>query len=87
MNVLSFRLSPWYSSGIFILIVIVLTSVYIIAFNGVSFFINTLISFGTTLPIPYNDSNGYDGLLVILNIKPSAYNLGNYNPNTYSLSI
>ena len=88
INVLSFRLSPWYSSGVFILIVVVLTSVYTIVSDGVSSFIITLFSSGTTLLVPCgDDNNNYNGLLVTLNIKPGACSLGDYNPNTYSLPI
>ena len=88
INALNFRLSPWYSSGIFALIVVVLILVYIIVFDGVSSLIITLFSSGTTLLIPYsNNSNDYNGLLIALNIKPSVYNLGGYNPDAYSLPI
>ena len=87
INVLSFRLFPWYSSGIFVLIMIVLTLIYIIVSNGVSPLIITLFSSGTTLLIPYNNNNNYNGPLVVLNIKPDAYNLDDYNFNIYSLFI
>ena len=85
MNVLSFRLSSWYSSGVFVLIVVTLILIYIIVFDGVSSLITALFSSGTTLLIPYNDSDGCDGLFVALDIKPSVYNLGGYGFNIYSL--
>ena len=87
MNALSFRLSSWYLSGVFTLIVIILTSIYIIVFDGVSPLIATLFSSVITLPIPYNSRNGYNDLLIALNIKSSAYNLNNYNSDIYNLSI
>ena len=87
INVLSFRLFPWYSSGMFVLIVVVLTLIYIIVSDGISPFITTLFSSGTTLLIPYNSNSdgGYDGLPVVLNIKPGAYNLDDYGSNTCGL--
>ena len=88
MNVLSFRLSPWYSSGMFVLTVVVLTSVYIIVFDGVSPLIAALFSSDTTLLVTYSNNNDYyDGLPVALNIKPGAYNLGDYGFNAYNLPI
>ena len=89
MNVLSFRLSPWYSSGMFVLIVVVLISVYIIVSDGISSLIAALFSSGTTLLIPYNNNSGggYNGLLVALDIKPSACSLGGYSLSTYGLPI
>ena len=70
----------------FALIVIILTSIYIIVFDGVSPLTTTLFSSDITLSIPYSNSdNNYNDLLVALNIKPSAYNLDDYNPNTYNL--
>ena len=88
MNALSFRLSSWYSSGVFVLIVIILTSVYTIVSDDVSPLTNTLFSSVTTLPIPDDSGdNGYDGLLVVLGIKPGAYNLGSYDFNAYNLPI
>ena len=87
MNALSFRLSPWYSSGVLVLIIITLILIYVIVFNGVSPLAATLFSSGITLLIPYNNGDGYDGPPVALGIKPGAYNLGDYSPNTYSLPI
>ena len=87
INVLNFRLFPWYSSGIFALIVVVLILIYIIVFDGVSSLITALFSSGTTLLVTYNNGDGgYDGPLVALNIKPGAYNLGSYGPGAYGLS-
>ena len=85
MNVLSFRRSSWYLSGVFILIVIVLTLICIIVFNDVFSFITTLFSSVITLLISYN--NDYNGLPVALNIKPGVYNLDDHNPNAYSLPV
>ena len=90
INVLSFRLSLWYSSGVFVLIVVILILIYIILFDGVSSLIIALFSFGMTLLVSYNNnSNGYDynDLLIALNIKSGAYDLGSYNPGTYGLPI
>ena len=89
MNALSFRLSLWYSSGVFILVVIILISVYAIVLDGVSSLITALFSSGMTLLVPYNNdgNDGYNDLPVVLNIKPGAYNLGGCGPNVYSLSI
>ena len=53
--------------------------------DGVSFFIATLFSSGTTLSIPYNNNSSYNGLLVVLNIKFNVYNLDSYSPNIYNL--
>ena len=86
MNVLSFRLSSWYSSGVFILIVVILISVFIVGVEGVSPFIAALFSSVITLPVPYSDG-GYNGLLIVLGIKPGVYNLGGYNINIYSFSV
>ena len=72
----------------FILIVVVLTSIYIIVFDGVSPLITALFSSSTTLLIPYNNNNsGYDGLPVALSIKPGACGLGDYGFGTYNLPI
>ena len=87
INVLSFRLFLWYSSKIFVLIVVILTLIYVVIFDDVSSLIAALFSSDITLLIPYNNSNGYNGLPVALNIKPGAYNLGNYNPDIYNLPI
>ena len=79
MNVLSFRLSPWYSSGVFALIVVVLTLIYTVVFDGVFSLIATLFSSDITLSIPYNNDNNYNDLLIVLSIKPGAYKLDDYN--------
>ena len=68
------------------MIVIVPILIRIIVSDGVFSLITTLFSSGTTLLIPYNGSDDYDGLLIALNIKPGVYNLGNYNFNIYSFS-
>ena len=54
-------------------------------FDGVSSLIITLLSSTMTLLVSYNNKDDYNGLLIVLNIKSGAYNLGNYNPNIYSL--
>ena len=84
---MSFRLSPWYSSGIFVLIIVVLTSILAVGVEGVSPLITTLFSSVITLSISYNNKDGYDGLLVVLNIKYGAYNLGGYGFSAYSLPV
>ena len=86
MNALSFRLFSWYSSEIFALIVIILTSVFIIGVEGVSPLITTLFSSVITLLITYNNRD-YNGPPVALNIKPGAYNLDCCGANTYNLPI
>ena len=80
-------MSSWYSSGVFILIVVVLTSVYIIVSDGVSSLITALFSSGTTLLVSYGSSGGYNGLLIALGIKPGVYSLGGYGFSTYGLSV
>ena len=87
MNVLSFRLFPWYSSGVFILIVVVLTSVCAVVSDGVSPLIAALFSSGTTLLITYGGGGGggCDGLPVALGIKPGACSLGGCGPGAYGL--
>ena len=87
INVLSFRLFSWYSSGVFALIVVILILIYVIVFDDVFFLIITLFSSGMTLPVLCSSGSGCDGLLVALNIKPGAYSLGGYNPDTYNLPI
>ena len=90
INVLNFRLSLWYSSGVFALVVIILTSVYVIVLDGVSPLIAALFSSGITLLVPYNDGNGdcdYNGLSVALNIKPGVCGLDGYGFGAYSLFI
>ena len=88
MNALSFRLSLWYSSGVFALIVVILTLMYIIVFDGVFLFIITLFSSGTTLLIPCGSGGGgCDDLLIALNIKPDVYSLGGCGPSVYGLFI
>ena len=72
----------------FVLIVVILILIYAIVSNGVLPLIITLSSFVTTLPVFNNDNNDdYNGLLIVLNIKLSAYSLGDYNPNIYNLFI
>ena len=86
INALSFRLSSWYLSGVFILVVIILILVCAVVSDGVSPLITTLFSSVITLLVPYNNG-GYNGLLVVLSIKPGAYNLDNYNTSIYNLSF
>ena len=86
MNVLSFRLSPWYSSGVFILTMVILISILAVGVEGVSPLITTLFSSVITLPVSYNNKGGYNGLLIVLDIKPGVYNLDGCGPNTYNLS-
>ena len=69
----------------FVLIVIILTSVYAVVSDGVSSLITALLSSVMTLPVPYNGGGDYNGLLIALGIKPGVYNLSSYDPNTYSL--
>ena len=85
MNALSFRLSPWYSSGIFALTMIILISIYAIVFDGVSPLITALFSSVITLPVPYGGGGGYNGLLIALGIKPGACGLGGYGFSTCGL--
>ena len=85
MNILSFRRSSWYLSGVFTLFVVILILIFVIILVEISSFIITLSSSITKLLIPYN--NNYNDLLVALNIKPNAYNLDNYNINTYNLPV
>ena len=85
MNALSFRLSPWYSSGVFTLIMIILISVLVVGVEGVSSLITALFSSVITLSVLYSGKGSYNDLLIALNIKPGACNLGNYNPNIYNL--
>ena len=60
MNVLSFRRSPWYSSGVLILIVVILISIYIIALGSVSFLTSISFSSSMRLLVGYNDYRGGD---------------------------
>ena len=87
MNALSFRLSSWYSSGVFILTIVILTSILAVEVESVSPLIAILFSSVITLPVSYNNKNDYNGLLVVLNIKPGAYNLDSYNFNIYNFPI
>ena len=66
---------------------VILISILAVGVEGVSSLIVTLFSSVITLPVPYGGKGSYDGLLVALNIKLSAYNLGNYSPDVYSLPI
>ena len=50
-----------------------------------SFFITTLFLSLTRLPVSYN--NGYDDLLVVLDIKPGVYGLGGCGSGVYGLFI
>ena len=86
MNALSFRLFPWYSSGIFVLTVIILTSIFVVGVKGVSFFIIALFSSVITLSVSYS-GGGYNGLSVALDIKPGACGLGGCSSDIYSLSF
>ena len=67
------------------MVVIILILIFVVGVKGVSFLIITLFLFLIRLLIFYN--NGYDGLLVALDIKSGAYGLGGYNSDVYSLSI
>ena len=72
----------------FVLIVVILILIYVIVFNGVFFLTAALFSSITTLPVPGRDSSGsYDGLLIVLGIKPGACNLGGYSFDAYNLPI
>ena len=73
----------------FVLVVAILTSVYAIVSNDVFSLTATLFSSVITLPVPSsnNSDNNYNDLPVALNIKPNACNLGDYNPDAYSLPI
>ena len=82
---MSFRQSPWYLSGIFILVVVILTLIFIIGVKDVSSFITTLPLFSIKLPVFYNGE--YNGLLIALGIKSGVGSLGGYNFNTYSLPV
>ena len=79
-------MSSWYSSGVFVLIVIVLTSIFIVGVKSVSPLIITLFSFVITLLILYN-SGDYNGLLVVLNIKPGACGFDDYDIGVYGLLV
>ena len=70
----------------FVLVVVVLILVCAIIFDGVSSLIVTLFSSGTTLLIPYNSDVNYNGLLVVLGIKPGACGLGGCGFGACSLS-
>ena len=76
MNVLSFRLFSWYSSGVFVLVVVVLTLIYAIVSDGVFFLIAALFSSGTTLLVLCGGNGGCDGLSIALGIKPGVYGFG-----------
>ena len=68
------------------MIVVVLTSVYVVVSDGISPLITALFSSDTTLLVPYSGGgSGYNGLPVVLNIKPGVYNLGGYSPGAYNL--
>ena len=54
--------------------------------DGVSFLITILFSSGITLLVPYG-SSGYNGLLVVLGIKPGVYNLDDYGSSACGLSV
>ena len=74
----------------FALIVVVLTSVCAVVFDGVSPLIAALFSSVTTLLVPCSGGGGggsgcCDGLPVALGIKPGAYGLGGYGPGTCGL--
>ena len=71
----------------FVLVVVVLTLIYTIISDGVSFFIITLFSFGTTLSVSYNGNNGYNDLLIALGIKPGVCSLGGYGFDAYGFSV
>ena len=92
MNILSFRQSPWYSSGVFILVVVVLTSVYIIALGSVSPFITTLSSSSIRLLVgcgDYRNGNNRNDLISGAIPGPGVARvslLPTIDPNAYSLS-
>ena len=78
----------WYSSGVFVLVVVILILIYAVVFDGVSSLIAALFSSDITLPVSYSGgSGGCDDLLVALNIKSGVCNLGDYSFNAYSLPI
>ena len=56
-----------------------------VVLDGVSLFIITLFSSAITLLVFCG--GGCDDLLVVLDIKPSVYSLGGYNPNAYGLPV
>ena len=87
MNVLSFRLSSWYSSGVFVLVVVILTLIYAVVSDGVSPLITTLLSSTITLLVLYGDNNGYNDLLIVLGIKFGVYGFGGYSPGIYGFPI
>ena len=70
----------------FILIVIILISIFAVEIKNVFFIIIMLFSSIITLLIPYGNG-GYGGLLVVLNIKSNVCNLDDYNADIYGLSI
>ena len=84
---MSFRQSPWYLSGVFILIIIILILVYIIALKGVSFLITILSSSSIRLLIGYNNRNDL-GLGIINGFDVCGPNINGfdiYNPSVYNL--
>ena len=91
MNVLSFRRSPWYLSGVFILVVVVLTLVCV-TLGSVFFFITILSSSFIRLLVGYGGyrgGGGRDGLVfgVILGFGVAKVGiLPTVGPNAYSLS-
>ena len=82
---MSFFRSPWYLSGVIILVVVILISIFVIGVKDVFFFITTLVLFLIRLPVFCN--SGCDDLLVVLNIKPGVYNLRGYGLGTCGLSF
>ena len=74
----------------FILVVVILISIYIITLEGVFPFITILSLSFIRLLINYNsyrDGNGRNGLIPGAVISPNIDNLDVYNPNTYNLPV
>ena len=81
-------MSSWYSSGVFVLIVVVLTLVCAVVSDGVFSFITALFSSDTTLLVIYGGGGGgCDGSSVVLDIKPGVCGLGGYGPGSCGLPV
>ena len=81
---MSFRLSSWYSSGIFTLFVVILILICVIVFKGVFPLIIILSSFVITLLV---FCGGCDGPSVALGINPGVCGLGGCSPGACGLSV